>query len=383
MRTPDHPDPPAGHPAPLPVAQRAVEIDGIRGWASLVVVLYHVFGEMLRWPLPGAHQPWFAPFIAADLAVAVFFVLSGDALSAAFFQSKDLKITDRLVVRRYFRLTVPILMSCLLTLLIMQSGLDFHFEAARLLRCDEWLGEFLNFVPSLIDCLRYSLINVYVAHTREHSYNPLLWTMSIEMVGSMAVFLLCYLWTRLKRPERVCMVAAGGLTLVGSPLGLFFAGVLFGHWRQDGVFERLLANRRHQWTALAIMAVALWVYVVGASPDAQHRQLRWILNPAIAMTLVYCAYTQRPVKKFFASRLSRFLGEISFPLYLVHFQVLISLMSWLVIGDFERKGFVDPQSMMLIGLVCTAAAVIAAVLFGAIERRALAIVNARVARILA
>jgi len=179
---------------------RAIEIDGIRGWASLIVVLYHAFDEMLGVALPAIRSPLLSPVFAADLAVSIFFVLSGDALSIAFFQSLHYSAIDRLLVRRYFRLTIPILMSCLLTYLIMIFGLDYHKKAAEILHREDWLGNFLQFAPSLYGLFKYSLIDVYTSHITKFSYNPFLWTMSIEMVGSMLVFLLCYIWPRLKRP---------------------------------------------------------------------------------------------------------------------------------------------------------------------------------------
>jgi peptidoglycan/LPS O-acetylase OafA/YrhL len=362
---------------------RAEEIDGIRGWSSMVVVLYHVFGEMLKPVIPALNQPVFAPFLASDLAVSVFFVLSGDALSVAYFHTGRHAAVDRLVVRRYFRLTVPILMSCLITYVIMKMGLDHHREAAAVLHCGEWLGAFLPFSPSLVDCVRYSLINVYVAHTRESSYNPLLWTMSIEMIGSMLVFLLCYLWLKLRRNELVCLVMVVSLTVLGSFFSLFVAGVLLGHWRHRGLLDRFLASRAHQFVVPWLILGGMMGYVFEGAPGSPHYVLRKLLVPSLAMMLVFCAYTQRGLKAFFRSAPSRFLGRISFPLYLIHFQVLISLMSWLVVHDVALQGGLDPRQLLGDGVIAVAASLVAAWCFGLTERYALKIVDRRVLRLLA
>jgi peptidoglycan/LPS O-acetylase OafA/YrhL len=370
----------ASVPARVPML-RAVEIDGIRGWASLIVLLFHAFREMLKIATPALDSPMLAPLFASDLAVSVFFVLSGDALSLAFFHTGQLGAIDRLVVRRYFRLTVPILMSCLVTFAIMKAGLDYHAEAAQILGRQDWLGGFLNFSPSLYECLKYSLIKVYVAHTAAGSYNPFLWTMSIEMVGSMLVFLTCYLWSRLRQGELVCIYLIIGLTMLGSFFALFFAGVLFSSWRQRGLLERFLTGRTHQYTALLAGALCLLIYVFARRFEAA-QVLHRLLIPVLSMALVFCAYTQCRLKAFFSNRLSRFLGVISFPVYLLQFQALISLMSWLVVRRYEAQARLDYASLLSFATITVAVTIVAAWAFSHVERLALSTIDRHVLRML-
>jgi peptidoglycan/LPS O-acetylase OafA/YrhL len=359
---------------------RINEVDGIRGWAALSVLLFHAFGEMLKFAVPVVHSAWFAPFLAGDIAVAIFFILSGDALSSGFFAGGGERAIDRLLVRRYLRLTIPILMSCLLTYLIIATGLDFHLEASEILQRQDWLGQFLQFKQSLIGFLRYSVIGVYISHTRELSYNPFLWTMSVEMIGSMLVFLLCYLWNRLKKPYILCFLLVGWLATIGSFFSLFFAGMLMGHYRQQGLFEKLLKQRSYQWLALATVVIIIGISI--ATADIHRPAALLPLMLCVAMVLVFCFYTQRHLKAFFSNRFSRFLGEISFPLYLVHFQVLISLMSWLVIQDYTVKGSIDQIAFLSFACLTVVVSVLVAWCFRLIERQVLKRADALVLPIL-
>jgi peptidoglycan/LPS O-acetylase OafA/YrhL len=367
---------------PMASSLRAVEIDGIRGWASLIVLLFHAFREMLKGIVPEVDNPLLAPLFASDLAVSIFFVLSGDALSVGFFHSGQLGAIDRLVVRRYFRLTVPILMSCLVTYSIMVAGFDYHIEAARILGNQDWLGGFLHFSPSLYECLKYSLMKVYVGHTTDLSYNPFLWTMSIEMIGSILVFLTCYLWSRLKSAEKTCVFLVIGLTVLGSFFSLFFAGLLFSHWRRRGVFERLLASRRHQYIALAAAASCIAIYVMTGGLNSTHEVARRLLIPSLAIALVYCAYTQRVLRAFFSCAASRFLGVISFPVYLLQFQVLISLMSWLAVRDYAATHQLEYGALLGFAAIAVAVTIAAAWVFSKVERLALTTIDRHVLRIL-
>jgi len=248
----------------------------------------------------------------------------------------------------------------------MMTGLDHHKEAAVILQRQDWLGSVLHFEQSVLGLIRYSLIGVYTSHTKELSYNPFLSTMSIEMVGSMMVFILCYLWHRLHKPEWVCALLAMFLTVIGSPLGLFFAGVLIGYIRNEGYFESYLIQRVYQYFAFVLVIIIVMVSIMTSGMIGP--VVIKLIHLLVAVLLVLCFYSQKSLKSFFCNKLSSFLGEISFPLYLVHFQVLISLMSWLVIKDFPIKGFIDHNAMLAFGGISVFVSLLLALCFRFMER---------------
>src|SRR5690242_4690965 len=127
-----------GSPLPMPMPCHVVEgrrtlrvheIDGVRGWAALSVVVFHLFWELFGGEVPTFRSAALRFWLDGPLAVYVFFVLSGDALSWPFFASGDARILDRTVVKRYFRLAIPIFYSSLLCFLLMRAGLTFNHQA--------------------------------------------------------------------------------------------------------------------------------------------------------------------------------------------------------------------------------------------------------------
>ena len=95
-------------------SSRVAVLDGIRGWASLAVLLFHVLPETNRGVLPELNSDVVFVLFDGALAVYVFFILSGEALSTGYLRTKDTRVVRSLAARRYFRLTLPILMACLL-----------------------------------------------------------------------------------------------------------------------------------------------------------------------------------------------------------------------------------------------------------------------------
>ena len=69
--------------------QRHFEIDGLRGWACVSVMLSHLFfGVFINVEPRFIPRDWrflMEPFLGGTLAVAVFFVLSGDVLSSGYW----------------------------------------------------------------------------------------------------------------------------------------------------------------------------------------------------------------------------------------------------------------------------------------------------------
>jgi peptidoglycan/LPS O-acetylase OafA/YrhL len=107
-----------------------------------------------------------------------------------------------------------------------------------------------------------------------------------------------------------------------------------------------------------------------------------LLIPLLSMALVFCAYSQRRLKAFFSCAASRFLGAISFPVYLLQFQVLISFMSWLVVRRHEIDHGLDGGALLGIGAMTVAVTIAVAWVFSKVERAALRAIDARVLSLL-
>jgi peptidoglycan/LPS O-acetylase OafA/YrhL len=352
-------DRPAGS---RPRSGRLDVLDGLRGWAALSVVLFHVFWETFGALVPGFRNPVTGFLCDGQLAVCVFFVLSGEALSAAFFAGKGEASTIRLAIKRYPRLAIPILASCLIVLALDRFGLAFSREAATIIERGDWMGEWLNFPPTLGHVLRYALFDVFVSAEYQHAVNPMLWTMKVELMGSFLVFALLLAWRRLSRPRLLVLtvfVAAAAAPLeMANYLSCFLAGLTFADWRARGVFAPL-AQRFGWWSLAAIGAIA-----------AADGLLHWIGaaqgKAIVAVLLALAVYLSPQASAFFCGRLSRGLGRISFPLYLIQFPVLMSLTAGLIV----RAGASGPLSLAAIwgiSLASVAACLLAAIAFEPVE----------------
>jgi peptidoglycan/LPS O-acetylase OafA/YrhL len=318
---------PVVHETPNEV--RAAFLDGMRGWAALMVLGSHLFFVFCNYDRAQAGQ-WFLRFPCdGTLAVYIFFVLSGFALSTQFIKSKDRGILASLALRRYLRLTVPILVSVLLAWALMSAGFMANGRAAALMG-NGYLASFYNFVPSFKGALSYSLWDIYFRYQDVFptSYNRVLWTMSYELYGSLLVFLLLALFGTLR--SRFAIYAAFGILfcLTGQPAMVAFVfGIGLAEFYHHRAFGRL-GNHAGSLALSLLLLLAGWIYS-SFHPDYSPKPLDL---PFVAMLMVFGVIINRRVRKLFETRLSLFMGHISFPLYLTHLLVICSLTSALYIA---------------------------------------------------
>jgi peptidoglycan/LPS O-acetylase OafA/YrhL len=99
-------------------------LDGLRGWAAIFVLLYHVFCDAIPFDADiGSNLKFFLPFSGA-MAIFIFFLVSGFSLSIKYLARGDLQLWARTTARRYFRLAIPIFFACLAVHVAMLSGAE-------------------------------------------------------------------------------------------------------------------------------------------------------------------------------------------------------------------------------------------------------------------
>jgi peptidoglycan/LPS O-acetylase OafA/YrhL len=333
----------------------------------LSVVVFHMTWETFGALLPPLRNGVTAFLLDGGLAVSVFFVLSGEALSSAFFGGGGRRAVIRLALKRYSRLTLPIIAACSLALLLYAAGLTPNIEAGRIVHRSDWLGSFLNPAPSFAHAVRYMFWDVYTSIPDRDAIIPFLWTMKFEMLGSIFVFMVLLCFDRL----RGVGTAIGWLLLALifeqaihskiGPLACFLAGLTYSRLRWSGFFARAQRRRAIQILSwLAILLLAAWDAV--SHLKMAHRD--YVSLTAVLLTgSVFC---NRALCSAFAGQISRTLGRLSFPLYLVQFPVLISLTSY-AICVAGRGGALALWQIASIALGSVLACLLAAYAFSPVE----------------
>ncbi|KXS98931.1 hypothetical protein AC578_7460 [Pseudocercospora eumusae] len=333
-------------------------LDGLRGVAALCVVFTHVEEwvqsdydgniDKLRKPWGWRDQHLVACwpmirfiFTGGGFAVALFFIMSGYVLSNKPYKlimAKDRDAQHALfntvssaIFRRWFRLFLPIFAVNFLWVSIWYL-LGIHNTARpdtdHLPLHDTWTGELVRLRNVMIE-----LSSFFGPQDRERFriYNPPTWTIPDEFRGSMVVYatitslaqfssrsrlfceivLCCYLWY-----------------LKLTPLVLFVIGMILCHvdallrtTNFPTVSSIRFPAKKLVWV-IWYLPLLLGIYLGGES-EGDHDFETWRRIHAVGATLTMIAIPNIPwCKSFFESRFCRFLGRISYSLYLTHLPVL-------------------------------------------------------------
>jgi peptidoglycan/LPS O-acetylase OafA/YrhL len=328
--------------------ERDTHLDGLRGLAALVVVVVHGIvafdfalytglakHSVFAWDVSLSGAPFLIP-MAGDLSVCVFFALSGYVLSRSFGKTRLGPLA--LLFKRYARFTPAILSASLISYTLLAGGLMQNHNLAAISR-STWLAEQMRQAPSFVQALQEGLYGALLAGSS--AYNVSLWTMCIEFWGSViliAVFSLTAF--RTSRPEirardRIFLLCVLGLLGAGSYLGLFAFGALLQLTR----LHRKLSSRG---AAILLVVGVFWGTIpYSAAPWESVRPFVEQTLPMVngtpfthspvsffhslgAVLILMAANAFIPFRRMLSTPPLRFLGQISFPLYLIHAPLLNS-----------------------------------------------------------
>jgi len=320
-------------------------LDGLRGWAAIVVLFHHIFIDGLPANDIMADRALWAKvfFLNGMLAVCVFFVVSGFSLSIRYLETGDDRALVRIAAGRYLRLALPILAVCAITYALLIVGI-IPLAAQR----PPPLDEFLAFRPTIDGLLKFSLFNVFVSYSGAESYDPPLWTMCYEFFGSFMVFAIIPLLRTSRFRRWLLVLTAAALAAIQSYFALFFAGILIA----DLVRQ---SDRRTSTNLIGAGLCAAGVILLAAGwSGAGYIVVAACLTAGVA----FC----QPVRRLFENRLGDFLGWISFPLYLVQAAVIYSF-SVRGLDVLAQLGFDSSAQRWIIGAATVPVAILFAIAF--------------------
>lgn len=334
-------------------------LDGVRGLASLQVMLFH-YGNIV---LPAAVGPGLLRFPTNGLPpVYLFFLMSGVVLTQSFGRTPRAMTAG--IVGRAVRLGLPLAAAALIAAAMM-FALPETFKEAATLAHSNWTAQFYtgSYAPSYVAMdatgltmlLGYAETSIFAAlrpilSSQTASMDQPFWTLHIEFWGSLLVLALVHARAASRWLHGAALLAAGALT-GAHPLGLFIVGHVAALVLASPRFARIAPSRPATVAGLCLATAGVVVCTQARLPLVYGLGRLLLLGRIIpvqayfnwndelgAVLLFLGLLLAAPLQRVLQSRLLLRLGRLSFPIYLLHWPVMMSLGSAVFLAVLPHAG---------------------------------------------
>ena len=333
-------------------------LDGLRGVAAIMVLLYHVFNDAKSFVVwPTVVNEFYHSFLGVDF----FFILSGFVMGYAYDERLKTDMTlGNFIKRRLIRLHPMVVMGVLIGALAFAiqgftkwDGTQVSIEALML---TVLLGLFLIPSPTSLDVR---------GNTEAFPLNGPHWSVFVEYVGSL---LYCLLLQRISTKWLRVIVSIAGFALLteeggiaygwsSEPMNLCGGALRMLYAYPMGLLmARVFRERQpkpihgHMFLLCSIgLVVLMGLPFLGNKDTETIYQLVCIFS--FFPTIIW--YGARGVVSGWRQKAVSFLGRLSYPLYAVHFPLVYLYISWIARSGYTYSGHSQPWVPALITLAAS------------------------------
>jgi peptidoglycan/LPS O-acetylase OafA/YrhL len=329
-------------------------LEGVRGFAAFLVIIFHFFMVFYPAMLTGkakdmhhpvelllAQTPAFILY-SGTFFVAIFFVLSGFVLSYAYLLKQKKEILISSALRRYIRLGFPVVFTTLIYCILMSLGYlsQENGNALAGITHSKFIKDIYNYEPSFLVFLKDILYNCFfVLYT--YKYNYALWTMAFEFIGSLLLyaFFLTFGVSKLRWAGYLLYIGLISLVFKAPQLTAFVFGMVLCDLYVHG-YMKILSR-----PLIKVIALVVGIYLAGYNINLDPSQVQntvyswllltmrnsgnlffqgWFIVIVGATLLLAVIINDETLRRIFGGWLGRFLGKVSFSLYLIHYSILLT-----------------------------------------------------------
>lgn len=319
-------------------------LDGLRGVAALLVVWYHVF-EGFQF---AGNKPVIDFINHGYLAVDFFFILSGFVIGYAYDDRWGKSLTmGGFFRRRLIRLHPMVVMGAVIgAVSFLLTGMERWDSSHSML--------LLTFAALLCSCLLIPALPRMPREVRGNGemfpLNGPCWSLFFEYIGNMlyalvihrlstralawlSALLCCTLtWFAVTNQSGYGSIGVGWTidttNVIGGTLRMlcpFTLGVLMSR-----VFKPIKNVKGAFWTCAILLLVLFHVpYLDGGKPFSLNGIFEAVCIICVFPIIVWLAASGKTTDNT-SQRICRFLGDISFPLYIVHYPLMYAFYMWLI-----------------------------------------------------
>lgn len=284
---------------------RVSYFDGVKGLAALVVMFTHFvlcFSSISYLQ----YIPIVGMLFDGGMAVYIFVLLSAFGICCSLSRDDVESVIVSTGIKRYFRLTQPIILPSLLAFVISYIGWNYSFQVGDITG-NEWTK---NLLPENVQ-LRQLTSGIIVGALKGSALINPLWMMKYIFFGTFLTIPLFFTVRRIKK-SYLKFIYLAFFAIVLYSISPYYSATILGIILYQ---FHLIKTNNSTIVSLMLFLIVLLLHVYDIDTT---KYLRGVL---LVFSVEYCM----PIQRLLKSRLLLKLNEISYQLYLVHATVLASV----------------------------------------------------------
>lgn len=337
---------------------RESHLDSLRGIAALIVVIVHYLAAFYPYAIfgnEGGYQqhsslegifffPVFGLVVSGHFAVCLFFILSGYVISYQYLgERSQIGNIIKAIIKRPIRLGGLVYISIIFAAILWYFDLFLNLPASELTTSQPW---FSNFWKGNFEFSNLFYVLTTSAFSDGNHYNPPLWTIKIELYGSIMVYIFLLFFGRFK--FRVLLLFSLIFVFYNSLYQGFWIGLTIAEViKHHKSIKKFIAKPYCYWI-IFILFVYFSAYPNYTSQNFISKTIYSILPddvnfgggyPMFSALLVFLLVSSSlTIQKLLRKPILKFLGKISYALYVMHIMFIGSISSWLYLYFYNDFG---------------------------------------------
>lgn len=329
-------------------------IDGLKGIASILIVLHHFilafipalyYGSSVQYNLYRyegllADSPLLFLF-GGHFLVNLFLLLSGLVLSLQVYQTNTIQELFINLIKRYLRLALPVFVISLIVYFMLRFGLLYNNQLANNTG-SPWLTFYYKAPLSLKSVFETSFYTVWFVGN--DAYSTAFWMLTHLFYGSLLTYVTIFTFRKLhKFLQLFLIVLVIGLSVYYKSYLINFGFGMFLAW---SIQNYQVKDKKMLGTLFIILGLIFAGYPQGVTPTNLYRlftsgnfdiSFNLLIHSTAALFIVLGLFFSRVGFYLFNHRISQFLGRISYAVYLTHIPILFSITSlvFIALRDFN------------------------------------------------
>lgn len=269
------------------------------------------------------------------MAIHFFFLLSGYVQTRNYFIKPEISFLQKSLIKRYFRLAIPILS----VVVLVYFSHRFYLIRKDLIPINELTAGWLkSLLPNNLNFFKVVMEGLSDCFRGNSRYYQVLWTMPTELINSFVVLALLLILHNLKYKIYVIMllIAIQFIVLEEYYSVAFMVGMLFANLEINSEkFKKIFSKSLVQFLCL-ILGLYFGSYPFTGYQNAAGHSLYapisffeiypHVISYLIGVIFLFCFLLySKSSQNILSKKVFLFFGEISFMFYLIHLLLLLSV----------------------------------------------------------